>query len=185
MLAHTLTKVDEVKATCDAEGNKAYYKCSECDKYFEDETATTEITDKTSVILPALGHDYDEGKITTPKTSTTDGVKTYTCKHDSTHTITETIPAGHELEKVEAKDATCIEEGNIEYYKCSECGKKIDKTTSIKFYNSMYLEKTAVLRLIANSMHKYNTILVHGAVVSTNDYAYMLVAPSGTGQSSR
>ena len=63
--------------------------------------------------------------------------------------------------------------------------KKIDKTTSIKFYNSMYLEKTAVLRLIANSMHKYNTILVHGAVVSTNDYAYMLVAPSGTGKTTR
>ena len=112
MLAHTLTKVDEVKATCDAEGNKAYYKCSVCDKYFEDETATTEITDKTSVITPALGHDYDEGIVTTPKTCTTDGVKTYTCKHDSKHTITETIPAGHDWnEWVITKEATVDEAG--------------------------------------------------------------------------
>ena len=124
MLAHTLTKVDEVKATCDAEGNKAYYKCSECDKYFEDSTATTEITDKSSVITSALGHDYDEGKVTTEPTCTKDGVKTYTCKNDSSHIRTEVIPAAHKLTKYDEKKATCIEEGNIEYWECSECHKK-------------------------------------------------------------
>ena len=30
--------------------------------------------------------------------------------------------AYHKLQKVNAKDATCTDEGNIEYYKCSECG---------------------------------------------------------------
>ena len=34
----------------------------------------------------------------------------------------ETAPASHKLQKVNAKDATCTDEGNIEYYKCSECG---------------------------------------------------------------
>ena len=61
----------------------------------------------------------------------------------------------------------------------------IDKTTGTKFFNSMFLEKAAVLRLIADSMLQFDTILVHGAVVSTNDYAYMFVAPSGTGKTTR
>ena len=34
----------------------------------------------------------------------------------------ETAPASHKLQKVNAKAATCTDEGNIEYYKCSECG---------------------------------------------------------------
>lgn len=124
MLAHTLTKVDEIKATCEKEGNRAYYKCSVCDKYFEDSTATTEITDKSSVITSALGHDYDEGKVTTEPTCTTDGIKTYTCKNDSSHTRTEVIPAAHKLTKHDEKKATCIADGNIEYWECSECHKK-------------------------------------------------------------
>ena len=34
----------------------------------------------------------------------------------------ETAPASHKLQKLNAKAATCTDEGNIEYYKCSECG---------------------------------------------------------------
>ena len=34
----------------------------------------------------------------------------------------ETAPASHKLQKVNAKAATCTDEGNIAYYKCSECG---------------------------------------------------------------
>ena len=33
-----------------------------------------------------------------------------------------TAPASHKLQKVNEKAATCTDEGNIEYYKCSECG---------------------------------------------------------------
>ena len=124
MLPHTLVKVDEVKATCDEDGNKEYYKCSVCDKYFEDNTAKVEITDKTSVITSKLGHDYDEGKVTTEPTCTTDGVKTFTCKNNSTHTRTEVIPASHKLTKTDRKEATCSAEGNIEYWTCSACNKK-------------------------------------------------------------
>ena len=43
-----------------------------------------------------LGHDWDEGVITTAPTCTESGVKTYTCKHDGEHTYTDIIPAlGH------------------------------------------------------------------------------------------
>lgn len=37
-------KIEEVKATCAAEGKKAHYFCQECGKYFEDSKCTKEIT---------------------------------------------------------------------------------------------------------------------------------------------
>lgn len=82
-------------------------------------------------VKPAGQHNWDEGKVTTPATCTTDGVKTYTCKVCS-ETKTEPIKAsGHSLTKVEAVAATCTEGGNNEYYTCSVCHKvfKADKTT--------------------------------------------------------
>ena len=116
MLAHTLTKVDEVKATCEAEGNKAYYKCSECDKYFEDETATTEITDKTSVIIAAKGHDWEEWVVTKEATVDEEGSRTRTCKNESSHVETEKI----------ARIPYAIEEGNGQtHYYSEEKGIKI------------------------------------------------------------
>lgn len=42
---HSPLKVDEVKATCSAEGRKTYYFCPECGKNFEDSKCTKEITD--------------------------------------------------------------------------------------------------------------------------------------------
>ena len=38
-----------------------------------------------------LGHDWDEGVITTPPQGFTPGVKTYTCKRDPSHTYTEEV----------------------------------------------------------------------------------------------
>lgn len=74
-------------------------------------------------VKPAGQHNWDEGKVTTPATCTTDGVKTYTCKVCS-ETKTEPIKAsGHSLTKVEAVAATCTEAGNSEYYTCATCGK--------------------------------------------------------------
>lgn len=40
-------------------GNKEYYICDGCDKWFEDENGTTEITDKSSVTVPATGSPED------------------------------------------------------------------------------------------------------------------------------
>ena len=42
--------------------------------------------------IPALGHSWDEGKVTKPATEAEDGVKTFTCTHCG-ETKTETIPA--------------------------------------------------------------------------------------------
>lgn len=53
---HNLTLVPASSATCTTPGNTAYYTCDGCDKWFEDATGASEITDKTSVILAATGH---------------------------------------------------------------------------------------------------------------------------------
>ena len=48
-----LTPVAAVEPTCVNEGNIAYYVCLDCGKYFADEKAASEITDKESVKKPA------------------------------------------------------------------------------------------------------------------------------------
>ena len=60
LAAHSLTPVAAKPATCTDNGNKAYYKCDVCGKWFEDATTNVEITDHSSVVLTALGHDYTE-----------------------------------------------------------------------------------------------------------------------------
>ena len=89
---HSLTVVMAKAATCEETGNKTYYTCSGCGKWFEDDTALVEITDKSSVIIKALGHKWDSGVVTKAPTATKDGIRTYTCLRDSSHTKTELIP---------------------------------------------------------------------------------------------
>ena len=82
------------------------------------------------VEIPALGHSYGEW-------TCVEGTNTHSkvCANDASHVISEncvfendvcTVCGGiayhiHALTKVTAKDATCTEAGNIEYYTC-ECG---------------------------------------------------------------
>ncbi len=57
---------DEVVSTpakpagCTEPGNSAYYYCQGCGKYFSDPACTTEIV-KDSWVIPATGHDYENG----------------------------------------------------------------------------------------------------------------------------
>ena len=79
--------------------------------------------------VDALGHDWNDGAITTPATETEDGVKTYTCTRCGA-TKTEVIPAtGEETCKhghahPEQKAATCTEPG-YDRMICDDCGKVI------------------------------------------------------------
>ena len=56
MHTNHLTRVEAKPADCTVDGNIEYWSCS-CGKYFEDATASVEITDKDSVIIKA-GHEY-------------------------------------------------------------------------------------------------------------------------------
>ena len=124
---HTLVEKVEAKylksaATC-TEAAVYYKSCSVCG------VASTE-TFKSGT---ALGHAWDEGKVTTAPTCDAEGVKTYTCKNDASHTKTEAIKAtGHgELKLVGAVEPTYTEAGYTGDEVCSVCGKVINKGSII------------------------------------------------------
>jgi DNA-directed RNA polymerase subunit RPC12/RpoP len=101
-------------ATCEADGQTVYTATFTKDPF----TTQTKL-----VVIPASGHNWDNGVVTTEPTCTADGIKTFTCTVCG-ETRTETVPAlGHDLSKTEAKTATCTESGNIEYWTCNRCGK--------------------------------------------------------------
>ena len=91
--SHNLKLVKRTEPGCETEGNTVYYKCEEegCDKWFEDASGLIEIKDKKSVIISPLGHKWDKGTVTKEATSTSTGIRTYTCLRDSSHTKTEVI----------------------------------------------------------------------------------------------
>ena len=90
-----------------------------------------------------LGHNY-ESSVTTEPTCTTDGVRTYVCKNDSSHTYTEPIPAaGHNLEKVEKKESSCTEDGYETYWKCNTCKKLFsDAAGTVEISNPTAIKAT-------------------------------------------
>lgn len=122
---HAMVHYNAVAATCNAEGNVEYWHCTKCGKNYADATGTTEIA---VVITPIDSANHvGETKIVGKKeaTCTADG---YTgdvyCKDCGVKIADGTvIPAGHKLNKIEAKEATHEADGNIEYYVCSVCGK--------------------------------------------------------------
>ena len=108
---HTPVEVSEKPATCTEAGHKAGKKCSVCG-------ATLSGMEE----IPATGHQWDEGKVTTAPTCETAGVKTYTCTVCN-ETKTEAIAAtGHTSVEVPEKPATCTEPGHKAGTKCSVCG---------------------------------------------------------------
>ena len=72
-----------VAATCEATGLTEGSHCSNCGAVLVAQQ-----------VIAALGHDWDEGVVTTEPTETTDGVKTFACQRSGCGaTKTETIPA--------------------------------------------------------------------------------------------
>ena len=115
-LGHDYHEVEgsAVAATCETAGKEADKKCSRCDSLIE------------GAAIKALGHDW--GDWTTVKEATEDeeGLEERTCKRDSSHKESQTIPKlnhTHNLVKTPAVAATCTTDGNIEYWTCSKCHK--------------------------------------------------------------
>ena len=92
--ANHLTLVEAKAATCTAPGNTAYYECS-CGKFYEDATASVEITDHDSVITAALNHDWAAATCTEPKT----------CKREGCG-ATDGNPLGHNYSTDWSRDAS-------------------------------------------------------------------------------
>ena len=163
---HELTLVQAAGATCTEAGNTAYYVCGTCGRWFEDKTALVEITDKSSVIIKALGHKWDEGTVTKEPTEKEEGVRTYICLHDSSHKKTERIPVKaheHSLTKVDAVMATCTEDGNEAYYVCGGCGLWFEDPAGTKEIT----DKSSVIKKALG--HEWDSGVITKAATFTRD----------------
>jgi len=90
---NNLTHNAKVEATCETNGTKEYYYCSDCDKYFVDEECTNQIGDiNTWKVINATGHNYGNWEITTNPTETTLGSASRTCLNNQNHKETIDIP---------------------------------------------------------------------------------------------
>ena len=77
---HTPTTVAGKAATCNEAGLTEGSQCSACGAIL-----------KAQETIPAKGHAWDQGVITTEPQGLTPGVKTYTCQNDHDHTYTEPV----------------------------------------------------------------------------------------------
>ena len=131
---HNLTLVAAKAATCTTAGNSAYYTCDGCDKWFADATGSVEITDKTSVKIPAPGHTAGTEWKSDDTNHWHECSRCHDKKDEAAHDYGsdnvcdtcgyyKTVPHTHNLTLVAAKAATCTESGKEAYYKCEGCGK--------------------------------------------------------------
>ena len=88
-IAHKLTKVPEVPATCEKTGVKQHWK-DEVGTLYKD-TEGKKVTTEAELKIPAAGHSWDKGKVTKKATTKATGIKTYTCTVCKA-TKTESIP---------------------------------------------------------------------------------------------
>ena len=76
---------------------------------------------KADVDVSELGHDWGAWEVTREPTETRSGAERRVCRRDDAHVQVRVIPPeGHEhtLVRVGAREATCTEDGNTEYWKC-------------------------------------------------------------------
>ena len=109
---HRPQTVSGYAATCEAAGKTDGSKCSVCGAELEPQKD-----------IPATGHSWDGGAVTTAATCTREGVRTFTCANCGA-TRTEAIPATgqHSWDNgAVTTAATCTREG-VRTFTCANCG---------------------------------------------------------------
>ena len=110
LAAHTEEVMPAKEPTCTETGLTEGKKCSVCGEILEEQQ-----------IVPAKGHQYDDGVVTTQPTCTDKGVKTFTCAVCGATKTEEVAELGHDIVHHEAKTPTCTEKGWEAYDTCSRC----------------------------------------------------------------
>ena len=109
-------------ATCEKDGSTVY-KCT-----------VTGCTETKTETIPATGHKWDNGTVTTAPTCTAKGVKTFKCTNSGcTATKTEEIAAtGHKWDSGKiTTEPTCTKDG-VKTISCTNSGCKETKTETVK-----------------------------------------------------
>ncbi len=130
--------------------------------------------------VPATGHKWDNGKVTTAATCKAKGVKTYTCQNDASHKRTEDIAvnaSNHVNTKtVPATPATYDAIGYTEGVYCNDCKKYISGHTEIPKLIPAFTDssdaKVNGSDVVSNSGLTVAQLLSHagkGAVIKTAD----------------
>ena len=133
---HVMQYTEKVEATCETSGNIAYYQCKGCKKYYSDVNGNNEITDISSLVISALGHNYGKLVEKVEATCEEEGTKAhYHCdrcdryfNNNKVEINDLTIPAlGHIEVTDKAVSATCEGTGLTQGSHCSTCNKVLVK----------------------------------------------------------
>ena len=118
---HVKRTLNERKPTCKEEGYTGDVCCRDCGTLMA-----------VGQVIPKTEHVWNDGKITTSSTCTTEGIKTYTCSSCGT-TKTEAIAAtGHGATEIRNKrDASVTSEGYTGDTYCTICNQKLSSGNAI------------------------------------------------------
>ncbi len=156
---HTLVFNAGTAPTCCSEGVIDYWQCEVCHRMYAESAAVNELN-RADIVLPVdpaaheLNH-VDRVEASCIKNGNIEHWKCALCGNCYDNALGEGEPlaqsavtlsssnASHQLTLVPYKAATCIEEGNIEYYVCDVCGKYFRPNgLQIFIKNNVVLEKT-------------------------------------------
>ena len=155
---HNLQSVAAVEPTCTQSGNNAYWKCQDCGKFFADSGAVNEITDHSSVIRKALGHDYSvksDNLRSEAANCQEHDTYWYVCAHDSTHIAKDDPAAADKYYSGEAGPhiyGTALTDFGADGhgYKCTLC----DSRKDVQSHDFQDVPNASFLKSIATCQHK-------------------------------
>lgn len=179
---HNLQSVAAVEPTCTQSGNNAYWKCQDCGKFFADSGAVNEITDHSSVIRKALGHDYSvksDNLRSEAVNCQEHDTYWYVCAHDSTH-IAKDDPAAADKYYSGAAGSHIYGTALTDFgadghgYKCTLC----DSRKDVQSHDFRDVPSASFLQSAATCQHRsvYYKSCTCGAV-STETFEYGDTAP--------
>ena len=147
---HTnVEQVAAVAATCTTDGSEAGTKCTDCGAILSG-----------CATVPALGHAWNEGEVTTAATCTTDGEKTFTCTRCAETKVEPVLATGH------------IYENGV----CTVCGEAEPAKTSYVLVSDASTLKAGDVIVIASASKG-----AAAAAMGENAYFAQTVATAETG----
>ncbi|MBQ6527947.1 MAG: hypothetical protein IJI38_05440, partial [Clostridia bacterium] len=130
---HAMVHIPACPPQCTQPGNAEYWTCTACGKIYLDADGAAECMPY-EMVLPAAGHDLNHMEARMPSCTETGLAEHWICGKCGTCFLdskgSEPVVADlvilsrlpHSLKHIEAKEATCTEDGNAAYWICEVCG---------------------------------------------------------------